>query len=183
MWTKVRRLAFISEASCLGVLVAFGLAAPVIVWILSLLAPTAVPSTPLRAAAPHPIVAAGEDFTCTATAVWDGDGPIWCEEGPRIRLANIAAREMDGSCRPDHPCPEASGIEARNHLVVLLGGATGRLPTGHITIGPIRLACRSQGWGKGERTAAYCALPDGRDLSTTMVADRFAASWAYRPRQ
>ena len=44
------------------------------------------------------IVPAGQSFNCTPTAVWDGDGPIWCAEGPHIRLSGIAAREMDGSC-------------------------------------------------------------------------------------
>ena len=38
------------------------------------------------------VVAPGATFTCTPVAVWDGDGPIWCAEGPRIRLEGIAAR-------------------------------------------------------------------------------------------
>lgn len=46
-----------------------------------------------------PIIAAGLAFSCTPVAVYDGDGPIWCAEGPRIRLTAIAAREMDGTCR------------------------------------------------------------------------------------
>ncbi len=33
------------------------------------------------------IVPAGQTFDCTLTAVWDGDGPIWCAEGPHIRLS------------------------------------------------------------------------------------------------
>lgn len=52
-------------------------------------------------------VRSGDTFTCTPIPVWDGDGPIWCAEGPKIRLAGIAARELDGSCRPAHPCPAA----------------------------------------------------------------------------
>ena len=43
-------------------------------------------------------VPAGQSFTCTPTAVWDGDGPIWCAEGPKVRLAGISAREIDGTC-------------------------------------------------------------------------------------
>jgi endonuclease YncB( thermonuclease family) len=35
---------------------------------------------------------AGAAFTCTPVRVWDGDGPIWCAEGPKVRLAGIAAR-------------------------------------------------------------------------------------------
>jgi len=68
------------------------------------------------------IVAAGQTFICTPIRVWDGDGPIWCAEGPRIRLAGIAAREIDGTCRPAHPCPPADARRARDHLVGLLGG-------------------------------------------------------------
>ena len=45
------------------------------------------------------IVAAGQTFTCTATHVWDGDGPMWCAEGPKIRLAGIAARDIDETCK------------------------------------------------------------------------------------
>ena len=55
------------------------------------------------------VVPADEEFTCTPTRVWDGDGPVWCAEGPRIRLAGIAAREIDDSCRANQPCPTASG--------------------------------------------------------------------------
>ncbi|MDQ3458591.1 MAG: hypothetical protein M3498_04675, partial [Deinococcota bacterium] len=66
-------------------------------------------------------VSRGEPFTCTPTRVWDGDGPIWCAEGPRIRLAGIAAREMDGSCSPGHPCPAADPIASRDHLASLVG--------------------------------------------------------------
>lgn len=40
------------------------------------------------------IVPAGRVFACTTTRVWDGDGPIWCEEGPRITLLGIAARDV-----------------------------------------------------------------------------------------
>ncbi|WP_298815064.1 hypothetical protein [uncultured Sphingomonas sp.] len=45
------------------------------------------------------VVAAGQNFRCTPTRVWDGDGPVWCAEGPRLRIAGIAAREADGRCR------------------------------------------------------------------------------------
>ncbi|RJY06943.1 hypothetical protein [Aurantiacibacter aquimixticola] len=73
-------------------------------------------------------------FVCTPVAVWDGDGPIWCYEGPRIRLTGIAAREMDSTCRPEHPCPAASTEAARDALVDLLGGEKGRLKSGHVSV-------------------------------------------------
>lgn len=31
-----------------------------------------------------PVVPAGEIFTCTPVSVWDGDGPVWCAEGPAL---------------------------------------------------------------------------------------------------
>lgn len=49
-------------------------------------------------------LATAATFVCTPVAVWDGDGPIWCKEGPKIRIAGIAAREMDGTCSRGHPC-------------------------------------------------------------------------------
>jgi endonuclease YncB( thermonuclease family) len=51
------------------------------------------------------VLPSGKHFPCTPTHVWDGDGPIWCAEGPRVRLAGIAAREMDETCKSGHPCP------------------------------------------------------------------------------
>ena len=97
------------------------------------------------------IVAAGQTFTCTPTHVWDGDGPIWCAEGPHVRLSGIAAREMDGTCRTSQPCPDASPTEARDALVDLLGGARGRNSTGHIAVAGPRMTCRSEGSAGGEQ--------------------------------
>lgn len=65
-----------------------------------------------------PIVLSGETFSCTPTHVWDGDGPIWCEEGPRIRLSGIAAREMDGPCSDATPAPQQV---ASRHVMRLCG--------------------------------------------------------------
>ena len=123
------------------------------------------------------IVAAGQTFTCTPTHVWDGDGPIWCGEGPHVRIAGIAAREMDGTCRANQPCPAASAIEARDALVDLLGGPLGTISTGHVMVRGPRLTCRSEGSAGGNRTAAWCRLPSGADLSCSMIQTRTALRW------
>ena len=81
-----------------------------------------------------PVVPAGEVFTCTPVSVWDGDGPVWCAEGPHVRLAGIAAREMDGSCRSNQPCPDATAAQARDALAGLLGVPTGRSMEGHVLV-------------------------------------------------
>ena len=129
-------------------------------------------------AAASAFIAAGQSFTCTPVAVWDGDGPIWCAEGPKIRLAGIAAREIDGSCRPHHPCPSADGTAARTALVSLLGRPVGRRATGHVLVRGPALRCRSVGNGKGDRTAAWCESPSAGDLSCAMVASGHALRWA-----
>ena len=123
------------------------------------------------------IVPAGSDFTCTPVAVWDGDGPVWCAEGPHIRLAGIAAREMDGSCRSNQPCPDASAIVARDGLVSLLGRPIGRRPEGHILIEGPSLKCTSEGGAGGNRTAAWCISPVVGDVSCVMVERGWALIW------
>ncbi|WP_126172324.1 thermonuclease family protein [Altericroceibacterium xinjiangense] len=123
------------------------------------------------------MIQAGERFTCTPSRVWDGDGPVWCEEGPRLRLSGIAAREIDGGCRSNQPCPEASGVEARDALVALLGDRTGESRYGHVTVqGPV-LRCLSTGDAVGDRTGAWCDSPDHGDLSCAMVKGGWALRW------
>ena len=119
----------------------------------------------------------GETFTCTPTRVWDGDGPVWCAEGPRIRLSGIAAREMDGSCRPGHPCPRASAEDARDALVELIGRRVGVAREGHILVNGPALRCRSEGGAGGSRTAAWCVSPKSGDLSCAMVRGGWALRW------
>lgn len=123
------------------------------------------------------IVAAGLAFTCTPLAVWDGDGPIWCAEGPHVRLQAIAAREMDETCRAGHPCPRASGRAARDHLVSLLGRPVGTMRYGHIAIEGPPLQCTSFGLAGGNRTAARCVSPVHGDIGCRMVVDGYALEW------
>ncbi len=123
------------------------------------------------------VVPAGEEFTCTPTRVWDGDGPVWCAEGPRVRLAGIAAREIDDSCRPNQPCPTASGAEARDALVRLIGTPTGRSPEGYVLVTGPAMRCVSVGNGVGVRTAAWCVSPLAGDVSCAMVKGGWALRW------
>lgn len=125
------------------------------------------------------VIAAPTAFTCTPVQIWDADGPIWCAEGPRVRLHGIAAREMDGTCRKGHPCPDMPPIAARNALVRLLGAAAiNATTTGHIRLsGAPPLACRSYGSAGGNRTAARCRLPDRSDLGCRLIASGAAREW------
>lgn len=132
---------------------------------------------PIVLANSQDVVPAGERFTCTPERLWDGDGPIWCAEGPRIRLSGIAAREIDGTCRPGHPCPEASAEAARDALAGMLGEVTGEAGTGHLLIDGPALSCVSVGSGGGDRTAAWCGSPAHGDLSCAMVKGGWALRW------
>ncbi len=123
------------------------------------------------------MLSSGRAFACTPTRVWDGDGPIWCAEGPRVRLAGIAAREIDGSCKPSHPCPGASGIAARDALVQLLGGPKGKLASGHILVSAATLRCVSNGSAGHGRTAAWCMLPGKGDLSCALIRAKVVVRW------
>jgi endonuclease YncB( thermonuclease family) len=123
------------------------------------------------------VVPAGATFTCTPVRVWDGDGPIWCAEGPHVRLAGIAAREIDGSCQANQPCPRADPIHARDALVSLVGRAVGTSLEGHVVVQGSAMRCLSDGGAGGNRTAAWCVSPVGGDLSCAMVMAGWALRW------
>lgn len=123
------------------------------------------------------IVAAGATFTCTPVAVFDGDGPVWCAEGPKVRIAGVAAREIDGTCKPNQPCPPVDAIDARDRLVRLFGGPKGQLGTGHVSVRAAPMTCISEGSAGGSRTAAWCRSPAFGDLSCAVVRAGGAIRW------
>lgn len=123
------------------------------------------------------IVGPGTQFECTPIRVWDGDGPIWCAEGMRVRLAGISAREIDESCRDDHPCPALGGVEARDVLVGLVGKPIGTSSQGHILVEGEPLSCYSEGSALGKRTSAWCVSSTYGDLSCEMISRKAALRW------
>lgn len=124
------------------------------------------------------IVPSGQTFECTPIRVWDGDGPIWCAEGPHVRLSGIAAREMNGTCNANQPCPDASAVEARDALVRMIGRQIGVSAEGHVLVKGPKLTCQSVGGAGGSRTAAWCTSPAAGDLSCAMVATGTALRWS-----
>ncbi|MEO6152754.1 MAG: hypothetical protein ABIT09_08670 [Croceibacterium sp.] len=123
------------------------------------------------------IVPSGQTFACTPTAVWDGDGPVWCAEGPRIRIAGIAAREIGGSCRNNQPCPDATAEQARDALVNLVGERAGVGREGHVLVRGPTMQCISTGNAGGSRTAAWCVSPRSGDLSCAMITTGTVLRW------
>jgi endonuclease YncB( thermonuclease family) len=123
------------------------------------------------------VVPTGLTFNCTPIAVYDGDGPVWCAEGPKIRIAGVAAREMDGTCRQNQPCPPVGAMDARDRLVRMFGGSKGQLETGHIVVRSATMTCVSEGSAGGSRTAAWCNSPVFGDLSCAVVRSGGAIQW------
>lgn len=123
------------------------------------------------------VIPFGQSFQCTPTRVWDGDGPIWCQEGPHVRLAGIAAKEIDGTCNANQPCPDATAEAARDALASLIGTPQGKSPQGHVMlIGP-KMTCKSDGGAGGNRTAAWCVSPKSGDVNCAMILGGWALPW------
>lgn len=104
------------------------------------------------------------DITCSVSRINDGD-TLRCQDGTRIRLHAVAARETDGTCTPGHPCPEASAEAATRTLQRLAGGQT--------------IRCQTTGQSYN-RVTAICWTPAGEEINcamvrsgTTMLWDRF----------
>lgn len=119
----------------------------------------------------------GQTFSCTPIRVWDGDGPVWCAEGPHVRLSGVAAREADGSCRSNQPCPNATADQARDALVRVVGKRTGVSSEGHILVAGPTMRCVSTGSAGGNRTGAWCFSPKSGDVSCAMIASGTVVRW------
>ena len=123
------------------------------------------------------IIPAGQSFQCTPVRVWDGDGPIWCAEGPHVRLSGVAARELDDTCKAGHPCAKANPVAARDALVQMIGQPIGVSRQGHILVRGPSMTCVSDGSAGRNRTAAFCQSPQSGDVSFKMIAGGWVAKW------
>lgn len=101
-------------------------------------------------------------FPATVTSVYDGDTftvladcgfEVW--RVVDVRLNGCNARELH----------DLGGAEARDHVLELM-------PVG------AKVTLTVSGWDKyGDRSDSLVTLPDGRDLTATMIADGYAAVW------
>lgn len=100
-------------------------------------------------------------FTCRVTNVHDGD-TLRCQDGTRVRLHAVAARELDESCRSGHPCPAATGAAAQRALSDLALGQV--------------LNCEQTGTSY-ERVTAICRNEKGIEINCEMVNNGLALIW------
>lgn len=130
-----------------------------------------------------PLILQAAAFVCTPVAIWDSDGHLWCAEGPRIRIAGVAGRELDGSCRSNQPCPALDPLTARLRVIRAIGGrVTGTMPTKHLRI--VAPAMRCVGYEMSHtRVVASCTLASGADLRCSLLKAGAVVEWASYSRR
>lgn len=100
-------------------------------------------------------------FACVVARITDGD-TLRCQDGARIRLHAVAARETDETCSPGHPCPAASAAAATRELQRLAEGRT--------------LSCAATGRSY-DRITAICWTPQGEEINCAMVRSGTTVVW------
>ncbi|MDO6414303.1 hypothetical protein Q4F19_07905 [Sphingomonas sp. BIUV-7] len=114
------------------------------------------------------LVAATSPFSCVVTRVHDGDGPLWCANGVKVRIAGVQAPDFQNAepCRrathPAYSCDDMAAARSRGTVEKLVLGK--------------RLSCLGVDRSYG-RVVARCTLPDGRSLSCAVVAADAAVRW------
>lgn len=102
-----------------------------------------------------------DGFTCQVSSITDGD-TLRCSDGTRVRLHAVAARESDETCRPGHPCPNASGADATAKLTELAMGQT--------------LQCEQTGTSYN-RVTAICRNENRVEINCAMIESGKALVW------
>lgn len=109
-------------------------------------------------------------FSCTVTRVHDGDGPIWCSSGVKVRIAGVQAPDFESAspCRAEDPrrvnyrCDDAAAKRSQQIVERLV----------------LRKTLQCEATGKSyARIVARCTLPDGRSLSCAAIAAGAAVRW------
>lgn len=106
-------------------------------------------------------------FTCEVIRVHDGDGPLWCASGEKVRVAGIQAPDFEDAepCKSGRAEYVCSNIHARRSQVIV------ERITLHRT-----LSCQPIGKSYS-RIVARCWFPDGRDLSCAIILAGGAVRW------
>jgi endonuclease YncB( thermonuclease family) len=106
-------------------------------------------------------------FLCLVTHVHDGDGPLWCANGIKVRIAGAQAPDFENAepCRRGKPAYVCSDVQAARSQRIVEKMTLNR----SMTCQPV---------GKSyTRVVARCTLPDGRSLSCAVIAAGAATRW------
>lgn len=116
----------------------------------------------------------GAPFSCVVVRVYDGDGPLWCGNGIRVRIAGVQAPDYEDAepchrrndSRAKYTCDDAAAD--RSQQIVELLRQT--------------MICQPVGISYA-RVVAQCTLADGRSLSRAVLAAGAAVRWGRYWRQ
>lgn len=119
------------------------------------------------------MIIAAASFLCLVTRVHDGDGPLWCANGVRVRVAGVQAPDFENAvpCRRGRAAYVCSNVKAERSRRVVE-----RLTLNRTMI------CQTVGKSY-KRVVARCTLTDGRSLSCAMIAAGAATRWESYWRQ
>jgi endonuclease YncB( thermonuclease family) len=113
---------------------------------------------------------AAPPFTCEVVRVHDGDGPLWCRNGIKVRVAGIQAPDFESAepchrhnaSRANYTCDNAAAERSQRIVERLV----------------LHRSLTCQPMGKSyKRVVARCTLPDGRSLSCATIAAGAAVRW------
>ena len=106
-------------------------------------------------------------FVCHVVRVHDGDGPVWCANGIKVRIAGIQAPDFESAepCRrgrAQYTCDDQKARVSQQIVDRLTLNRT--------------LSCQPVDRSYS-RVVARCTLPDGRSLSCAIIAAGAATRW------
>jgi endonuclease YncB( thermonuclease family) len=110
-------------------------------------------------------------FVCEVVRVHDGDGPLWCSDGRKVRIAGVQAPDFTSAV----PCRDRRRAEG-NYTCSDAKAERSRRSVERLTLHK-RLTCRPVDKSY-TRVVARCTLPDGRSLSCATIATGAAQRWS-----
>ncbi len=116
------------------------------------------------------LIATSAPFSCTVSRVHDGDGPLWCTNGIKVRIAGVQAPDFQSAEPCEHPDARRASYTCDNDAARRSQKIVERLVL-HRT-----MSCQPMGMSY-KRVLARCTLADGRSLSCAVIAAGAAVRW------
>lgn len=115
-------------------------------------------------------VIAAASFHCTVTRVHDGDGPLWCANGIKVRIAGVQAPDYEDA----EPCRRRDASRA-NYICDNAAADRSQQIVERLVLHQ-SMTCQPMGMSYS-RVVARCTLADGRSLSCAAIAAGAAVRW------
>jgi len=109
-------------------------------------------------------------FTCDVIRVHDGDGPLWCRSGQKVRIAGVQAPDFENAQPCQRPVARRTAYTCDDQAARRSRTIVERLVLHR------RLSCQPVDRSYS-RVVARCTLPDGRSVSCAVIAAGAAGAW------